>query len=139
MKLFLDTNVMLDLLAKREPFFESAARIVSLADKSRVDVYVSALSYATADYFLKKILSPSKSIESLRKFKTVSNIVSLDEFIIERSLNSDFSDFEDALQYNSAVKAGCNYIITRNVKDFKKSELPVLTPDDFLALLNKAF
>jgi predicted nucleic acid-binding protein len=138
-KLFLDTNVMLDLLAKREPFFESAARIVSLADKNRVDVYVSALSYTTADYFLKKTLSPSKSIESLRKFKTVSNIVSLDEFIIERSLNSDFSDFGDALQYNSAVKAGCNYIITRNVKDFKKSELPVLTPDDFLALLNKAF
>ncbi|MEL1245296.1 PIN domain-containing protein [Flavobacterium sp. DGU11] len=137
MRLFLDTNVMLDLLGKREPFFESAAIIVSLADKGKATLSVSGLSYSTTDYFLKKITSPSKSIESLRKFKTISDIVALDEVIIEKSLNSGFLDFEDSLQYFSAIKAGAQFIITRNVKDFKDPEIPVLTPDEFLALQNK--
>lgn len=128
---------MLDLLGRREPFFENAARIVSLADKGKAKIVVSALSYATTDYFLNKMLGPNKSIESLRKFKTISDIVALDEIIIEKSLNSGFIDFEDGLQYFSAVKADCQYIITRNVKDFKNAEIPVLTPDDFLAVYKK--
>lgn len=137
MRLFLDTNVMLDLLGKREPFFESAARIVSLADKGKATLAVSALSYATTDYFLSKMLGTSKSIESLRKFKTISDIVALDEIIVEKSLNSGFIDFEDGLQYFSAIKSECQYIITRNVKNFKNAEIPVLTPDDFLAVYKK--
>lgn len=137
MRLFLDTNVMLDLLGRREPFFENAARIVSLADKGKANIVVSALSYATTDYFLSKMLGVDKSIELLRKFKTISDIVSLDEIIIEKSLNSGFTDFEDSLQYFSAIQAECRYIITRNVKDFKNAEIPVLTPDDFLAVYKK--
>jgi predicted nucleic acid-binding protein len=137
MRLFLDTNVMLDLLGRREPFFENAARIVSLADKGKAKIVVSALSYATTDYFLSKMLGVNKSIELLRKFKTISDIVSLDEIIIEKSLNSSFTDFEDGLQYFSAIQAECKYIITRNVKDFKNAEIPVLTPYDFLAIYKK--
>lgn len=137
MRLFLDTNVMLDLLGKREPFFESAARIISLADKGKATLAVSALSYATTDYFLSKMFGADKSVESLRKFKTISDIVALDEVIVEKSLNSGFIDFEDGLQYFSAIKAECQYIITRNVKDFKNAEIPVLTPDDFLAVYKK--
>jgi predicted nucleic acid-binding protein len=137
MRLFLNTNVILDLLGKREPFFESAARIVSLADKGKATLAISALSYATTDYFLSKMLGADKSIQSLRKFKTISHIVALDEVIIEKSLNSGFIDFEDGLQYFSAIKAECQYIITRNVKDFKNAEIPVLTPDDFLAVYKK--
>ena len=134
MKLFLDTNVILDLLGKREPFVKDAAAIVSLADKGAVSLVVSALSYSTTDYFLKKILSPSKSIENLRKFRTISEVVPLDDIIIDKSLNSNFSDFEDGLQYYSALKANCEFIITRNAKDFKQSDLTVLTPQEFLAL-----
>ncbi|MFP9098826.1 type II toxin-antitoxin system VapC family toxin [Flavobacterium sp. RHBU_24] len=137
MRLFLDTNVMLDLLGRREPFFENAARIVSLADKGKANIVVSAFSYATTDYFLSKILGVNKSIELLRKFKTISDIVSLDQIIIEKSLNSGFTDFEDGLQYFSAIQAECQYIITRNIKDFKNAEIPVLTPDDFLAVYKK--
>lgn len=137
MRLFLDTNVMLDLLGKREPFFESAARIISLADKGKATLAVSALSYATTDYFLSKMFGADKSVESLRKFKTISDIVALDEVIVEKSLNSGFIDFEDGLQYFSAIKAECQYIITRNVKDFKNAEIPVLTSDDFLAVYKK--
>lgn len=137
MKLLLDTNVMLDLLGRREPFVKDAALIVSLADMGKITLAVSALSYSTADYFLKKILSPAKSIESLRKFRTISEVVALDDMIIDKSLNSNFTDFEDGLQYYSAIKAKCDIIITRNAKDFSQSELIVLTPVEFLATYYK--
>lgn len=137
MKLFLDTNVMLDLLGNRNPFFEDAAKVVSLADKGKATLAVSALSFATTDYFLSKILSPARSKEGLIKFKAVSEIVSLDENIIDKSLSSNFSDFEDGLQYYSAIKSDCNYIITRNTKDFKSAEIPVMTPQEFLTSLSQ--
>jgi len=132
MKLFWDTNVMLDFLCEREPFYISAAKIATLADKRELRVIVSALSYATISYFLTKYEGLKKTKDKLRKFKVISEICELDELIIEKGLNSDFSDFEDSLQYFSALRTECNIIITRNEKDFKKSQIPVMTPDEFL-------
>jgi len=137
MRLFLDTNVMLDLLGERDPFYISAAKIATLADKRSVQIVVSALSYATISYFLVKYYGLEKTKEKLRKFKIISEIAELDEVIIEKGLNSDFSDFEDSLQYFSALRTECNMIITRNGKDFKKSELPVMSPDEFLQSIRK--
>ena len=73
----------------------------------------------------------------LRKFKIISEVAMLDDEIIEKGLNSNFSDFEDAIQYFSALKANCNIIVTRNIKDFKESQLLVMTPDEFLASIKK--
>ncbi len=135
MKLFLDTNVMLDFLGEREPFYLSSAKIATLADKRKLTINVSALSFATVSYFLTKYEGVNKAKEKLRKFKVISEICELDELIIEKGLNSDFSDFEDSLQYFSALRAECDIIITRNGKDFKKSQIPVMTPDEFLLSL----
>ena len=132
MKLFWDTNVMLDFLGERTPFYISAAKIATLADKREVKVIASALSYATISYFLTKYEGIEKTKDKLRKFKVISEICELDELIIEKGLNSDFSDFEDSLQYFSALRTECDIIITRNGKDFKKSQIPVMTPDEFL-------
>ncbi len=132
MKLFWDTNVMLDFLGERDPFYISAAKIATLADKREVKVICSALSYATISYFLTKYEGLKKTKDKLRKFKVISEICELDELIIEKGLNSDFSDFEDSLQYFSALRTECDIIITRNGKDFKKSQIPVMTPDEFL-------
>ena len=132
MKLFLDTNVMLDFLGEREPFYISAAKIATLADKRKLKIIVSALSFATVSYFLSKYEGLKKTKDKLRKFKIISGICELDELIIEKGLNSDFSDFEDSLQYFSALRTECDIIITRNGKDFKKSQIPVMTPDEFL-------
>ena len=137
MRLFLDTNVMLDLLGEREPYYISAAKIATFADKRSLKIIVSALSYATISYFLTKYDGLEKTKEKLRKFKVISEICELDELIIEKGLNSDFSDFEDSLQYFSALRTDCDIIITRNGKDFKKSELPVMTPDEFLFSIKK--
>ncbi len=137
MKLFWDTNVMLDLLGEREPFYLAAAKIATLADKKKLEITVSALSFATVSYFLTKFGGMKKAKEKLRKFKVISEICELDEIIIEEGLNSDFSDFEDTLQYFSALRAKCDIIITRNAKDFKKSQIAVMTPDEFLLSLKQ--
>ena len=133
-KLFFDTNIMLDLLGERVPYYESVAKIASLADNGQVTIIVSALSYATVSYFLIKFENREKSQEKLRKFKVISEICALDESIIEKGLNSNFADFEDALQYFSALYSGCNLLITRNGKDFKESYLPVMTAEEYLVV-----
>ena len=137
MKLFFDTNVMLDFLGERDPFYISAAKIATLADKRKLEIVVSALSYGTISYFLTKYYGLEKTKDKLRKFKVISKICELDELIIEKGLNSDFTDFEDSLQYYSALRTECDIIITRNAKDFKKSEIPIMTPDEFLKSIER--
>ena len=119
-RLFLDTNVMLDLLGEREPFYDSIARIATLADKGEVKLTVSTLSYSIVFYLLSKFEDSKIVKEKLRKFKIISETSDLTDKIIEKGLSSSFSDFEDTLQYHCALKADCNILITRNVKDFKE-------------------
>lgn len=136
-KLFIDTNIMLDLLGERIPFYNSIAKIATLADKSQLTLVASALSYATVSYFLTKFENTEKAKDKLRKFKIISEICDLDEVIIEKGLNSNFSDFEDSLQYFSALKSNCSILITRNGKDFKESKIPVMTADEYLMSIRK--
>ena len=132
-RLFLDTNVMLDLLGERIPFYDLIARVATLADQGKITMVVSALSFATVNYFLTKYENADKAMDKLRKFKVICKICDLDELTIEKGLNSNFPDFEDALQYFGALKSNCNIIITRDAKDFKKAQIPVMTADEFLA------
>lgn len=131
-RIFIDTNVMLDFLGEREPFYEPIAKIATLAEKNKLTMVVSPISFATVNYFLSKFESPKTAKEKLRKFKIISEICSLNEHTIEKGLNSSIKDFEDALQYFSATESDCEIIITRNGKDFKKSLLPVMTASEFL-------
>ena len=136
-KLFIDTNVMLDLLGERLPHYDAIAMIASLADEGQITIVASALSYATVSYFLTKFESSDMAKEKLRKFRIISEICDLTESIIEKGLNSDFSDFEDALQYYSALKSNCNILITRNGRDFKGSRIPILTAEEYITGLKK--
>ncbi|MCF8461553.1 MAG: PIN domain-containing protein [Flavobacteriales bacterium] len=131
-RLFLDTNVMLDLLGERAPFFATAARIATLADKGKIELVVSAVSYATVYYLLSKYENTEAVMGKLRKFRSISSVSDLSETVIDKGLSSNFSDFEDALQYHCALHTNCNIIITRNGKDFRFSELPVLTGEEYL-------
>jgi predicted nucleic acid-binding protein len=135
--LFIDTNVMLDLLGERIPHYNSIAKIATLADKGEIRMVVSALSYATVFYLLSKYEANEKVKEKLRKFKIISEISDLDDLIIEKGLNSNFSDFEDSLQYYCALKAECSIIITRNQKDFKDSAISVLSAEEYLKSIGK--
>lgn len=136
-KLFIDTNIVLDLLAKREPFYESSAKVFSLADRKVIQLSVSSLTFANTNYVLSKLKSANEAKEILRKFKLLVHIVSLSEKIVDLALNdSEFKDFEDGLQYYSAIESNQDIIITRNQKDFKSSLLSIMSPEEFLSSLS---
>ena len=131
-RLFLDTNVVLDLLGEREQFYNSAAKIATLADKGEIELIISALSYSTVYYLLSRFEDKEVVKEKIRKFKVIAVTSDLTDKIVNKGLSSKFSDFEDALQYYCAIKMDCKILITRNARDFKESEIPVLTPDEYL-------
>jgi predicted nucleic acid-binding protein len=137
-KLFLDTNIILDLLGEREPYYDPIAKIATLADKGIVTLVVSTLSYSTVFYVLSKFENPETVKEKLRKFKIISRSSDLTDRIIEKGLLSDFNDFEDALQYHCALESDCNLLVTRNEKDYKHSAIPVMTAEEYLkSVINK--
>lgn len=131
-RLFVDSDVILDLLTKREPHFEHAAKLFTLIDQQKVKAYTSPLIFANLHYLLKKLTSNTTALKSLRKLKTLINILPVDERIIEQALNSEFNDFEDAIQYFTSVNNGINLLLTRNKVDYKKSKITISTPEEFL-------
>lgn len=128
---------MLDLLGERVPYYDSIAKIASLADKGEISLIVSSLSFSTVFYILSKYESKEKVKGKLLKFKIISEIAGVDETIIEKGLNSTFSDFEDSLQYFCALKTECDVLLTRNQKDFKESTIPVMSADEYLYSIRK--
>ncbi len=131
-KIFLDTNVVIDLLGEREPFYNSAAKVATLADKRKVQLIVSASTYSAVYYLLTKFEDKEVVKEKIRKLKVIAETSGLSDKIIDKGLASKFADFEDALQYNCALQLDCDLLLTRNGKDFKESVIPVLTPDEYL-------
>jgi predicted nucleic acid-binding protein len=132
-KIFIDTNIVIDLLSRREPFFEAAAELFSLADKKQVELSVSSLTIANTSYVLLRRMDPSKAKSVLRKLRLILKTLPLDDKIIGLALNDEtFTDFEDGLQYFTALEFEQDIIITRNLKDFKNSKLPAMTAKQFL-------
>jgi len=133
-RILIDTNIVIDLLAKRAEFYKEAAELFSLADKKELQLSISSLTFANTNYVLSKLRSAKEAREILRKFKVLVEVISLDDRIIELALSDEeFSDFEDGLQYYSAIENSVDLILTRNKKDFKNSKIPVLTAKEYLA------
>ncbi len=132
-KLFIDTNIVIDLLSRRDPFFEEAAELFSLADKKQVELSVSSLTIANTSYALLRQMNASKAKSILRKLKLILRILPLDDKIIGLALNDEtFLNFEDGLQYFTAIENEQELIITRNLKDYKGSKLPAMTAKQFI-------
>ncbi len=131
-KLLIDTNIIVDLLSKRKNFYQEAQELFTLADEQEIQLYISSLTFANTHYLLSKELNSNEARKVLIKFKLLVSILPLDDKILELSLSSDFNDFEDAIQYYTALENKINTIITRNKKDFKTSKLPVLTAKEYL-------
>lgn len=132
-KIFIDTNIVIDLLSRREPFYEEAAELFSLADKKQVELSVSSLTIANTSYVLMRQMDSSEAKSVLRKLRLIFKTLALDDKIIGLALNDDtFHDFEDGLQYYTAIEFEQDIIITRNLKDFKNSKLPTMTAKQFI-------
>jgi len=135
-KLFVDTNIVIDLLSRREPFFEEAATLFSLADKKQVELSISSLTIANTSYTLLRQMDSSKTKSILRKLKLILEILPVDDKVVGLALNDDtFTDFEDGLQYFTAIENQQEVIITRNLKDFKNSIIPTMTAKQFIKTL----
>ena len=132
-KVFLDTNIIIDLLAQREPFYKDAQALFTLADRGQIELQISALSFANASYALSKYHQVSTAKKYLQQFKVLVSILPLDDKTIELALASGFQDIEDGFQYFTALTHGAKVIITRNKKDFKAAQLPVLNASEYLS------
>ncbi len=133
MKVFLDTDVCLDVLLNREPFHSTAEKLFSLAALDKIKVYVSALTFANAEHLLRVQYKVDGSRKILSSFKPVVHVLPMNEKIIELALASDFSDFEDAIQHSTATEHNIRILITRNIRDYRKATIEVMSPESFLA------
>ena len=131
--LFLDTNIVIDLLEKREPYCYDAVRLFTMAYKKQVRLLISPMTYATASYLLGK--HGAEGVRNLlSNLRRLTHVSTANEHTIDDALASQFDDFEDALQYYSALQAKAEAIITRNGKDFTSSKLPVMTAGEYLTI-----
>ena len=137
-QVFIDTNLIIDFLGDREPFSEYAAILFQLAKENKIKIFVSAISFNNTYYILRKVTSNKRALSLISEIEGYVGIQETNRNIIQKALKSDFKDFEDAIQYFSAVQLGdIDIITTRDIKDFKKSELPVLSPETTVKLLMK--
>lgn len=134
-KVFFDTNIMIDVIGRREQFCYPSLQIMSLADRRLIRVYVSAMSYATASFILGRYNKELDIFKEFSKFMKITTATLVDSSTIEQSVESKFKDFEDAMQYFSAKYEDIDYIITRNKKDFSASDIPVFEPQEFVDYL----
>lgn len=133
-KAFVDSDVIIDVLAAREPFYQSSSKVLSLAHTSKIQIIVSALTYSNAFYMLRKFSDRNNAIKNLHVLNTLATTASVTDQEIKLALSSGFTDFEDAIQYYTALSSGCQFIITRNVGDYKLSDIPVFAPAEFMKL-----
>ena len=138
LKLFIDTNLLLDVLAERKPFYNSAARVWSLCETGVCQGIVSAISFNNVFYIVRRARNTDVARRALILMRGVFASVAPDQQILNQAIDSDIPDFEDAIQFFSAQRAGADYLLTRNASDFPKTGLPILAPDEFLMLLDLA-
>ncbi|MFD2584781.1 type II toxin-antitoxin system VapC family toxin [Pedobacter vanadiisoli] len=132
-RIFVDTNIIVDLIADRKPFSKLAIELFEKTERKEVLLFTSSHSIATTHYLLKKYLEEQHLRTVIYNLLEYIQVIAIDEDIIKRGLKSKHKDFEDALQMLCACKIEkLDYIVTRNIKDFKDSEIPVFPPDELL-------
>lgn len=137
-RLFIDTDIVIDYLTDRAPYANAASELFELREQGKVKLFLSAVSINNIYYIVRKFLGHKKTIEVIEMLVEMTEIIGTTKKEIIQALNSNFSDFEDSIQYESAISAkNIDAIITRNLKDFRASSIAVLTPLNFLKLKEK--
>jgi predicted nucleic acid-binding protein len=135
-RIFVDTDVCLDLLTGRQPHNIFAAQLFSLADLKQLELCVSSLAFSNLNYILSRQYSQAESRKILLKFRTLVTVLAVSEKTVESALLSDFKDLEDGLQHQTALEFGIETIITRNLKDYKRADTVVMTAEQYLFARN---
>ena len=137
MNALLDTNVIVDVLAQRESFFEASAQILDRAERGEFTASVCATTVTTIFYLVRRQLGAEKTLERLNDLTSICSIAAVNQAVIDSALASPFTDFEDAVLNHAALSVGADCIITRNEADFRHSCLVVYSPPQFLASLTR--
>jgi predicted nucleic acid-binding protein len=126
-KIFFDNDVILDISIKRENDIKDSIKLVNLAEEGEYRGYTSSVIFTNTYYMQKKLKDHETSINFLKKLRLILTVLNVDDIIIQKALESGWNDFEDSVQYYTAVQNKIDYIITRNTDDYKKSIIPVYT------------
>lgn len=132
-RLFFDTNVLLDHLLDREPFADDATELWSMAERREIVGCVSAISFNFVYYIVRHQANERAARRAIKGLRDVFEITEVDAQIINQAIDSDFADFEDAIQYACALRANATHLVTRDLADFRRSEVPAVSPDGYLA------
>jgi predicted nucleic acid-binding protein len=135
LKVLIDLNVVLDVLQRREPFYDMSAGVLAAAETGMVEGWIAAHSLTTLFYLLARYQSAERARVALTDLLTFLSVAAVDQVVIEQALNLPYPDFEDAVQMMAAVRSGVRYLVTRNVRDYGMGPLPVLQPVELLALV----
>ena len=131
-KIFFDTDVILDISIKRELDIKDSVKLIDMAENGLYKGYTSTIIFSNIYYIQRKLIGHEVSINFLKNLRLLVTVLNVDDSIIHKALESDFNDFEDAIQYFTAIENSMDCIITRNVDDYKKSIIPVYTPTELI-------
>lgn len=134
MNVYVDTNVLLDVLARREPFYRDSAAVWTLAEQGRIRGLISVISFTNIFYIIRKLRGRRIALRTMAQLRATFTPVACDGQVLDQAIDADFGDFEDAIQYFSAAHAGVCCIVSRNPDHFRRSEPAVLSPAEFLAV-----
>lgn len=136
-KIFLDTNILLDVLLERHPFCFPAQKLWTLADQKKIKAAISSVSLSTIFFIIQKSSSKDQAYKAVQTLVDIFKLVATNSRIVSQALKTQFSDFEDGLQYYSALSFKAQALITRDVKGFEKSQIPVMDAITYLAFMEK--
>lgn len=137
MRVFLDTNILLDIIEGRQKFLLASSNVFDLGIREQINMFATPLTFANCVYTARKNVGYEQAISGLRSLKNYVKTATMDDVQVTDALCSDMPDFEDMLQYKAAVASKCDVIVTRDKKrHFPNNGIPVLSPEDFL---NKYF
>jgi predicted nucleic acid-binding protein len=133
-RVLIDVNVLLDVFARREPFYEDASRVWALAENGQIEGCIAGHSYTRLHYLIGRQISREMATWAIQQILKVFSVAEINGTVLENAIMLGWADFEDALQATAAQGAACNYVITRNTRDFDNQPLVALRPADFLAI-----
>ena len=132
MKVLIDTNVVLDVLCKREGFYEKSSTVIKYCEINKITGVISALTIPNIVYIMRKELDRQKTVDIIEKLQLIFTVADLRADDIKKALALDFTDYEDALQSACAARIKADYIVTRNIKDFSGSRVAAISPSELL-------
>ena len=132
-KVLIDTDVILDFFFDRQPFSEYSTQVLGLCEIKKIIGYVTPVIYSNVYYILRQTSKHEKVIDNLKQLSMITDVLLMDKDVVINALNSGFNDFEDSLQNSAAIKHGeIDVILTRNLKDYRKSQIGILTPESYI-------